>query len=161
MAKKKVHNLKTIEDMCRIVTEENYVRLVMDMADCIGFHIKLKRNDSAFKDYTTGSNRAPDDVNFTNVWSFMPQNKTSHNDDLNNVKHPTVKPILLINRLIALVSRENEIVYDGFMGSGTTAISCIEMNRKFVGSELHKEYFDIATKRIEDESSKLSLFAVS
>ena len=43
MAKKKVHNLKTIEDMCRIVTEENYVRLVMDMADCIGFHIKLKR----------------------------------------------------------------------------------------------------------------------
>ena len=43
MAKKKVHNLKTIEDMCRIVTEENYVRLIMDMADCIGFHIKLKR----------------------------------------------------------------------------------------------------------------------
>ena len=43
MAKKKVHNLKTIEDMCRIVTEENYVRLVMDMAECIGFHIKLKR----------------------------------------------------------------------------------------------------------------------
>ena len=43
MTKKKVHNLKTIEDMCRIVTEENYVRLVMDMADCIGFHIKLKR----------------------------------------------------------------------------------------------------------------------
>ena len=43
MTKKKVHNLKTIEDMCRIVTEENYVRLIMDMADCIGFHIKLKR----------------------------------------------------------------------------------------------------------------------
>lgn len=43
MAKKKIHNLKTIEDMCRIVTEENYVRLIMDMADCIGFHIKLKK----------------------------------------------------------------------------------------------------------------------
>ena len=43
MTKKKAHNLKTIVDMCRIVTEENYVRLVMDMADCIGFHIKLKR----------------------------------------------------------------------------------------------------------------------
>lgn len=122
---------------------------------------RLKTNDSAFKDYTNGGNRAPDDVNFTNVWSFMPQNKASFNDDLNNVKHPTVKPILLINRLIALISRENEIVYDGFMGSGTTAISCMQMNRKFVGSELHKEYFDIATKRIENESSKLSLFAVS
>jgi len=43
MKNKKVHKLKTIEDMCRIVTEENYVRLIMDMADCIGFHIKLKR----------------------------------------------------------------------------------------------------------------------
>jgi hypothetical protein len=43
MAKKKVHELKTIEDMCRIVTEDNFERLVMDMADCIGFHIKLKR----------------------------------------------------------------------------------------------------------------------
>lgn len=43
MKNKKVHELKTIEDMCRIVTEENYVRLIMDMADCIGFHINLKR----------------------------------------------------------------------------------------------------------------------
>lgn len=43
MKNKKVHKLKTIEDMCRIVTEENYVRLIMDMADCIGFHIKLKK----------------------------------------------------------------------------------------------------------------------
>jgi cobalamin biosynthesis protein CbiD len=43
MAKKKVHELKTIEDMCRIVTEENFERLIMEMADCIGFHIKLKR----------------------------------------------------------------------------------------------------------------------
>ena len=43
MAKKKVHELKTIEDMCRIVTEENFERLAMDMIDCIGFHIKLKK----------------------------------------------------------------------------------------------------------------------
>ena len=43
MAKIKVHELKTIEDMCRIVTEENFERLAMDMIDCIGFHIKLKK----------------------------------------------------------------------------------------------------------------------
>ena len=43
IAKKKIHKLKTIEDICQIVTEENFERLVMDMADCIGFHIKLKR----------------------------------------------------------------------------------------------------------------------
>ena len=43
MPKTKTHTLKTIEDMCRIVTKENYERLVMDMAACIGFHIKLKK----------------------------------------------------------------------------------------------------------------------
>ena len=43
MPKKKIHTLKTIDDMCRIVTDENYERLVMDMAACIGFHIKLKK----------------------------------------------------------------------------------------------------------------------
>jgi len=38
-----VHEIVTIEDMCRLVTEENFERLIMDMADCVGFHIKLKR----------------------------------------------------------------------------------------------------------------------
>jgi hypothetical protein len=38
-----VHEIVTIQDMCRLVTEENFERLIMDMADCVGFHIKLKR----------------------------------------------------------------------------------------------------------------------
>jgi hypothetical protein len=42
-ANKKVHELKTIEDICRIVTEDNFKSLVMDLADVIGFHIKLKK----------------------------------------------------------------------------------------------------------------------
>ncbi len=118
----------------------------------------LKRNDLAFKDYTNGGDRAPDNVNFTNVWSFMPQNKVSYNKIENNVKHPTVKPLLLINRLLALTTKENDIVYDGFMGSGTTAICCIEMNRKFIGSELDTEYYENALKRIEIKQSTPSLF---
>lgn len=41
--KEKVHELKTIEDICRIVTEENFERLASDLIDCIGFHISLKK----------------------------------------------------------------------------------------------------------------------
>ena len=43
MKNKKVHELKTIEDICRIVTEENFERLASDLIDCIGFHISLKK----------------------------------------------------------------------------------------------------------------------
>ena len=43
MGRNKEYKLKTIEDVCRIVTEENYIRLLTDLIDCIGFHIKLKR----------------------------------------------------------------------------------------------------------------------
>jgi hypothetical protein len=38
-----VHEIVTIQDMCKLATEENFERLIMDMADCVGFHIKLKR----------------------------------------------------------------------------------------------------------------------
>ncbi len=56
-------------------------------------------------------------------------------------------------------SNENDLVFDGYMGSGTTAMACIEENRKFIGTELNKEYYDKASKRIEIRQSQPSLFA--
>jgi DNA modification methylase len=44
------------------------------------------------------------------------------------------------------------------MGSGTTAIACLRTNRNFIGYEITKEYYDIATERIKNEQSQLSLF---
>jgi DNA modification methylase len=69
--------------------------------------------------------------------------------------HPTVKPIQLMSYLINLGSSENEIVLDPFMGSGTTGISCILNNRKFIGIELDERYCDIANDRIKHFSQNL------
>ena len=66
--------------------------------------------------------------------------------------HPTEKPIEYIKGLIELSSNENDIVFDPFAGSGTTAISCINMNRKYVLIEKEKEYFDIINKRISEHN---------
>jgi site-specific DNA-methyltransferase (adenine-specific) len=44
---------------------------------------------------------------------------------------------------------ENGIIYDPFMGSGTTAIAAIHYNRKFIGSEMSKQYFDMSVKNIQ------------
>ncbi|MDE3023807.1 MAG: site-specific DNA-methyltransferase, partial [Pseudomonadota bacterium] len=55
-------------------------------------------------------------------------------------------------------SLQNETVFDPFMGSGTTAIACINLNRKFVGIELSKKYFDMACERIENAYRQQRMF---
>ena len=45
-------------------------------------------------------------------------------------------------------SNENDVVFDGFMGSGTTGVACVNTNRNFIGIELDKNYFEIAKERI-------------
>lgn len=64
--------------------------------------------------------------------------------------HPTQKPILLLEYLIKTYTNENEVVLDNCIGSGSTAIACINTNRNFIGYELDKDYFDIACKRIRE-----------
>ena len=62
--------------------------------------------------------------------------------------HLNQKPLELIEFLIEKSTNENDIVLDTFMGSGTTAIACINKNRNYMGFELDKKYFDIAEERI-------------
>ena len=63
--------------------------------------------------------------------------------------HPTQKPVPLLEYLIKTYTNEGETVLDNCMGSGTTAIACINTNRNFIGFEMDKGYFDIANERIE------------
>ena len=64
--------------------------------------------------------------------------------------HPTVKPIKLMSYLITLATRENDIVLDPFLGSGTTAIASYKLNRKFIGFEKEPEYYKIAQERLQN-----------
>lgn len=69
---------------------------------------------------------------------------------LGNKKHPTEKPVELLKVLIENSSNEGDIVMDCFMGSGSTGVACIETNRKFLGIEIDKKYYDIAVRRIQE-----------
>ena len=64
-------------------------------------------------------------------------------------QHPTQKPLELIEYLIKTYTDENDIVLDNCMGSGTTAAACINTNRKYIGFETDKKYFEAANERIE------------
>jgi site-specific DNA-methyltransferase (adenine-specific) len=63
--------------------------------------------------------------------------------------HPTQKPVALMEYLIKTYTNEGEIVLDFTMGSGTTGVAAVNLNRHFVGIELDKGYFDIAQTRIK------------
>ena len=64
--------------------------------------------------------------------------------------HITEKPIRLMEIFIESSSKKNDVVLDCFMGSGTTGIAAKRNNRKFIGIEIDKKYFDIAEKRINE-----------
>lgn len=64
--------------------------------------------------------------------------------------HPTQKPIALFEYLIKTYTLENDIVLDNCIGSGTTAVACINTNRNFIGIEMDDKYCQIACKRINE-----------
>ena len=69
--------------------------------------------------------------------------------------HPTQKPVELIKRLIELTTRKGDLVLDPFMGSGTTAVACIESKRDYLGFEISKEYHKQANNRISHTTTSL------
>lgn len=70
--------------------------------------------------------------------------------------HSTQKPVALLEWLIRTYTSEGETVLDNCMGSGSTGVACIGTNRKFIGIEKDEKIFDIAKKRIEEQTFFLS-----
>ena len=63
-------------------------------------------------------------------------------------RHPIQKPLRLVRRALLACTREGDLVFDPFCGSGTTAVAAKELNRSFVGTELEEEYAELAARRV-------------
>jgi len=70
--------------------------------------------------------------------------------DKKKYNHPSIKPLNILQNFIINSSKEGEIILDPFMGSGTTAIACMNTNRNYIGFELDKGYYDIILERIKN-----------
>lgn len=102
------------------------------------------------------------------TWNFTKQNEM-HNfiespicmgsERLKNPKHPTQKPVKILEHIINIASNENDIVLDMFMGVGSTGAAALNLNRRFIGIELDKEYYNAAVKRLK--AHKKSSAAIS
>lgn len=78
-------------------------------------------------------------------------------DTQNSSLHPTQKPVDLFKYLIKTYTNEGDLVLDNCIGSGTTAIACLNTDRKYIGFEIDKHYFDVAQERIHRTVAQLSL----
>lgn len=85
------------------------------------------------------------------VWTMTAPGK----NEKEHGKHPTQKPIELLQRLIMAATNEGDLVLDAFNGSGTTGVACIETNRKYIGIELDKEYVSLSKKRFKSKEKEI------
>jgi DNA modification methylase len=81
------------------------------------------------------------------------------NADNRTFCHPSQKPIEVMEWCIGHLPPEDQIVFDPFMGSGTTGVACVNLGRSFVGVERDPEYFDTACKRLDAAQKQPRLFA--
>ena len=94
-------------------------------------------------------------------WNFTTQ-KEMHNhfecsicmapERLKNPKHPAQKPVKLLKHIIEIASNEGDIIFDPFMGVGSSGVAAVQLGRKFGGCEINKDYFFAAKERIENHT---------
>lgn len=91
---------------------------------------------------------------YENVFNFITAKNNDHSTDLNKATFSTE----LVRKLLFLYTKENDLIYDSFMGTGTTAIACIIEKRNYIGSEISLSQCNFANKRINQKLSQLELF---
>src|SRR5699024_3220488 len=84
--------------------------------------------------------------------------QTISNADNTRRVHPTQKPVALFEYLIKTYTTEGETVLDNCMGSGTTAIACINTDRNYIGFELDKTYYEKSLERIKEHTNQTDIF---
>lgn len=92
-------------------------------------------------------------------WNFSTQNEM-HNffespicmrpERLSDPKHPAQKPVKLLEHIIKIASNEGDVIFDPFMGVGSTGVAALKNNRKFIGIEIEQDYFAAAERRLSE-----------
>lgn len=147
------YNLKDIESIFR---QLSYYKGIAEGRKLQDFVISADTNDDyfqkkgGFKKKMKGKAFGNDNLMFNSVWAFSTHNNKHRNPETGQIKHPTVKSIPLMERLIELLSEKNEVILDPYSGSGTTAIACLNTNRQFIVMEKEQKYYDIILKRVAD-----------
>ncbi len=94
----------------------------------------------------------------TSIIKFSNWNGALFGNNSKATKHPTQKPVALFEYLIKTYTNTGDLVLDNCIGSGTTAVACINTGRNFIGIEKDADYFEIAQRRIKEAQGQTRLF---
>ncbi|WP_199245437.1 site-specific DNA-methyltransferase [[Phormidium] sp. ETS-05] len=96
--------------------------------------------------------------NPTDVWEFPKVTSGKNRSSAERTPHPAQFPAAVIERIIKATSNSDDIIFDPFLGSGTTAVVALALQRQVIGFEIRQDYCDIAANRIDDFLTNLSRF---
>lgn len=172
-------NPAILEEMCRVLKKVNiylwcnarqipmYLDFFVDKRGC-SFDILVWIKNNVMPTYSNkyltdkeyclyfrkGGYCQPEDYESAKTWFMQPINAK----DKALYQHPTIKPLGIIQKLVKNSCPEDGLVLDPFMGSGTTGVACVDLNRNFIGMEIDEKYFKIAKRRIEEREKELTIF---
>jgi len=86
------------------------------------------------------------------IWSITTPTKTEKKFG----KHPTQKPVALLERIILASTNSGDVILDPFTGSSTTGVAAVRHNRRFIGIDNNTEYLELSVKRLEEELAKMN-----
>lgn len=110
---------------------------------------RLNKNDYTHYDCANGSGLGAKRINWIGRDFAYPTNVLYMATESSNVGHSAAYPVSLPSWFIKLFTKENDIVLDPFMGSGTTALACMKLNRNYIGIEKEQKHLDVAKGRID------------
>jgi site-specific DNA-methyltransferase (adenine-specific) len=117
--------------------------------DRVKYNVKFESKSENYREFEGRAENQLSDLRVPSSWQKF-------NTDTSGL-HPTIKPIPLFEYMIKTYTNEGETVLDNTMGSGTTAIACMNLNRNFIGIELEEKYFQVAKKRVEEKRKEKDL----
>lgn len=120
---------------------------VQQMHDSKWIMKPMEKSEVSFKTERKHMSSDRWDANFKNPMDYLEIPAVVNNSN-EKTKHPTQKPVKLFEYLIKTYSNEGETVLDNCMGSGTTAVACINTGRNYIGFEMDEEYYQITQDRI-------------
>lgn len=99
--------------------------------------------------------------NPTDVWSFPKVTSGKNRASKERTSHPAQFPIAVIDRIVKASSNPGDLILDPFLGSGTTAIAALTLNRSVIGFEIKPEYCEIAAQRIKNHLESINIIQPS
>lgn len=117
-------------------------------AERVKYNVKFESQSSNYRDFEGRKENKLPELRVPSSWQKF-------NTEVG--LHPTQKPVTCVEYLIKTYTNEGDLVLDNCIGSGTTAIACMNLNRDFIGFEIEQKYFDIATERITKKKEEMEV----